>query len=213
MEIRIRGEIPETLRRRKTIKASEVGGAGDDAVELTAFLNSQVIEKLDEEWRVELPAESGQVANELALKRLVEDAGLGLMLMGADNQFNMKVNIRDPAGNTVHFASRVDAILLANKALADEKNDAVVNILEHAIAVIEIESGGKGMPNAQIQLLASMRAIAASTGKQHLYGIVIDRCMCKARLLKLFGGCFSADGYFHPSQLGVVGDMLMRTRP
>ena len=86
----------------------------------------------------------------------------------------------------------------------------IVEILKYTIVFVEVESGGKGLELACLQLMTSLLCIAHFTGKGCLYGVVITKNFDQARLIKFDRqGCF-ADGIFHPSQLGKVTDMILR---
>ena len=212
-EIIIDSRIPEEFlgERAETLKASSVGRN----VNLTSFLKAQVIKSIDEDWKpFDMPAEAGpNINNTHDLKQVVEKAGLGYMSVENDNQFNRKVNIRDSSGESCHFCSRIDGLILANKELADSKKDSIENIMQFAVAFVEIESDGKGMEASQIQLLSSMMAIATSIQKKFLYGVVINKTFDQARLVKFYFECCCADGCFHPAALGKVANLIMSQHP
>jgi hypothetical protein len=123
------------------------------------------------------------------------------------------VNIADSAQNRCHFTSRVDALVLANRKLADTKEDSIQNILQYAMLFVKVESGNKGMESAMVQLLACLTAIACVSRNQFLYGVVIDKHYSQARLVKYYSKCSFSDGMFHPSQLGKVALKLVQERP
>ena len=212
-EIIIDSRIPEEFlgERAETLKASSVGRN----VNLTSFLKAQVIKSIDEDWKpFDMPAEAvPNINNTHDLKQVVEKAGLGYMSVENDNQFNRKVNIRDSSGESCHFCSRVDGLILANKELADSKKDSIENIMQFAVAFVEIENDGKGMEASQIQLLSSMMAIATSIQKKFLYGVVINKTFDQARLVKFYFECCCADGCFHPAALGKVANLIMSQHP
>ena len=214
-EINIDGRIPDELvGAGDTVPSLKASLVGQD-VNLTRFLRDQVIKNINEEWTpFELPAEAGEdIRTAHDLKLVVEKAGLGYMRVENDNQFNRKVNIKDSFGRRCYFVSRIDGLIVANPILANSQADSIENIMKQAIAFVEIESGEKGMENAEIQLLSSMMAIAASIQKNFLYGVVINKTFDKARLVKFYLECCCADGCFHPAVLGTVGVQLMTKHP
>lgn len=214
-DIRVDGEIPASLRDG-TIRASSVGGKSEHAQILTNFLQAQVLRKIDDTWHpFDMPSECKPlVQNDMrTLKLEVEKDDVGLMVLEQDNQFNVKVNIVDSAQNRCHFTSRVDALVLANRKLADTKEDSIQNILQYAMLFVKVESGNKGMESAMVQLLACLTAIACVSRNQFLYGVVIDKHYSQARLVKYYSKCSFSDGMFHPSQLGKVALKLVQERP
>jgi hypothetical protein len=203
-DIIITSDIPLKFRGG-SVNASAVGQDTD----VTTFVKTHIIGKIDEDWQPKLPTDAlcapGQsVSTENGLKALVERSEFGLMLMGQDNQFNIKVNVYDPAKNRTHFCARVDGIVYSNHSQANSKAERVDYMLKMAVCFIEIESGKKGMDDAELQLLAAMRAISAYISKSPLYGIVVNRTFDKARLLRVHFGNSSADGIFHPRLLPKV---------
>ena len=80
--------------------------------------------------------------------------------------------------------------------------------------MVEVISGEKRESDSVTQLLLTLKAMAAHTGKHvSMYGVVIDKAFSQARLVKYHEhGCYS-DGTFHPSILEDVCNILIKTRP
>ena len=183
--------------------------------DLTAFFRTHVIRTVDEDWKpFTLPAEaSPTLYNRCELEKALEKGNSAYMNIESDNQFNIKVNIRDPQFQKCHFVSRMDGVILPHKAMTNPKDDTLRNIVQYAVAFVEIESGQKGMDNAEIQLLSSLMAMAACFQHQCLYGVVIDRTFTQARLVKYYQHCCLADCTFHPSALPQVARQILASHP
>jgi hypothetical protein len=123
-----------------------------------------------------------------------------------DNQFNVKVDIQDANLNTIHLSARVDFLVVPRMV---NKQMALVDIFSYTIAFIEVESNGKGLELACLQLLTSLKAISHLIGKRTLFGIVISADFDEAQLIKHdYHGCFT-NGTFHPSMLNAVVSIIL----
>ena len=210
-DIVIQAQIPQRFVDGGSIRASQVGAD----IDLTAFLRTHVIRRVDEDWKpFTMPAEASPTPFDRSeLEKALEKDNFAYMNIESDNPFNIKVNIRDPQFQKCHFVSRMDGVILPHKAMTNLKDDTLRNIVQYAVAFVEIESGEKGMDNAGIQLLSSLMAMAACFQHQCLYGVVIDRTFTQARLVKYYQQCCLADGIFHPSALPQVARKILESHP
>ena len=136
----------------------------------------------------------------------------GLKIVENDPKFNMRARVQDAHNNYTVLKARVDAVLLPSPEFAINQDLEPAVVLEKAILLIEIESGRKGMENAETQLLCALRVLAAERGTQMLYGVVIDHSFTNARLVRFCKEVCEADGQFHPSMLCEVGHKVL-TKP
>lgn len=97
------------------------------------------------------------------------------------------------------YTGRPDAIIVPCHVNFDFTTPRIENL---TIVWIEIQSGGKEMVYAELQLAAVLAAISRIYGRA--YGIVIDVDFTEARLVKFSLGTQYSDGTFHPSVLPKV---------
>lgn len=209
--------IPQSLRDSGSIHGSRVGGNGDEAKATTEFVQNQLLQYTEDDWTpaplpldvVDIPWNRALAKNQRELAYLSAAApGFHVMNVNADNQFNVKVDIQDSNRDSVHLSARVDYLVVPSANI--DKQMPLVEIFRYTIVFIEVESNKKGMELAELQLMTSLLAVSHFIGHMRVYGIVISADFDKARLVKLDQHACFADGYFHPSVLGAVVEMILK---
>jgi len=161
MDIRINTCIPHRFRDGSVL-ASDIGKDPD----LTSFINTHVLGVI-QYWKPEgitIPAECDpQGQSKVAVIEALALNGIDYMDMSNDNQFNVKVNIRDPDNRVCHFTSRVDGMISVRQMA--RKSDSIENLIEGCLVFVEVVSGQKSMDDSEIQLLACLKGIAAKICK------------------------------------------------
>eukprot|EP00808_Paulinella_micropora_P031420 g43386.t1 len=209
-DILIQTEIPAEIRQRQSIHGSWVGTKTEEGKAITTFISNQVLGLIDDSWRVDLDQFASVDQEVKNFADFTKHSALYAALnVENDNQYNIKVNIQDSKKHVVHLTTRPDFLILP-KAYAT-KGQRLDQVYLQTILFVEVISGKKTEDESLRQLLTTLRAVAAHTGKHaRLYGIVVDKSFTQARLVKYhFYACFS-DGTFHPSRLHDVCEMLLR---
>eukprot|EP00808_Paulinella_micropora_P017617 g26012.t1 len=181
-DILIQTEIPAEIRKRQSINGSWVGTNTKEGKAITTFISNQVLGLIDDSWKVNLD-EFASVDQEVKnFADFTKHSALYAALnVENDNQYNIKVNIQDSKKHVVHLTTRPDFLILP-KAYAT-KNQRLDQVYLQTILFVEVISGEKTEDEWLRQLLTTLRAVAAHTGKHaRLYGIVVDRNFTQARL-------------------------------
>jgi hypothetical protein len=211
-------EIPKSLLEG-SIHGSNVGGSGEKGNATTEFVQNQLLVIIDEKWETPaLPADVVDIPKNMKLSKLQRELAFlkvavgkfGVIDVNNDNQFNIKVDIQDAVKEVVHLSTRVDYLIVPSDNI--NKDMPVVDILQYAVVFVEVESSGKGLELAGLQLMTSLLAISHFIGKRRLYGIVVSADLSLAQVIKYdHRGCFT-DGSFHPSKLESVVQMILDRR-
>ena len=205
--ILIQTEIPESLVKRNSIHGSDVGSAGAEKKEVTEFVLNQVL-GMRKEWDfnyTNVVADMDINSIDVAIEHFRLFGGIKIE---NDGQFTVKVDIVDCKNQRLHLSCRADYLIVANRMIT--KDAPMLRILMQTIAFVEIQSGNKTMDEASEQLMLSLKAAAAFTGKGCLYGIVIDKNFTEARLIKHeFMTCLK-NGIYHPSQLEGICEAILK---
>mmetsp|Transcript_60535 Transcript_60535/g.144239 ORF Transcript_60535/g.144239 Transcript_60535/m.144239 type:complete len:356 (-) Transcript_60535:68-1135(-) len=211
--IHVQAEIPADLLggETHTVHASDISASSPG---LTAFVRDQVIRTIDRDWEPlagHNVDEAFQIACEDELKAAVmKTSYLGYVKVGNSNNMNVEATIMDPSGKFLILRGRVNALLVQNKDPQILQNMSKTALIKSTVLFVEIESGNKGVEMATLQLLATLKATAANLGMTRLHGVVINSDFSQATLVKFErDGCVQ-NGIFHPSQLGLVGTIVLQ---
>eukprot|EP00808_Paulinella_micropora_P031934 g78798.t1 len=170
------------IRQRQSIHGSWVGTKTEEGKAITTFISNQVLGLIDDSWKVNLD-EFASVDQEVkSFADFTKHSALYAALnVENDNQYNIKVNIQDSKKHVVHLTTRPDFLILP-KAYAT-KDQRLDQVYLQTILFVEVISSKKTEDESLRQLLTTLRAVAAHTGKHaRLYGIVVDKNFTQARL-------------------------------
>eukprot|EP00808_Paulinella_micropora_P031194 g58405.t1 len=183
-DILIQTEIPAEIRQRQSIHGSWVGTKTEEGKAITTFISNQVLGLIDDSWRVDLDQFASVDQEVKNFADFTKHSALYAALnVENDNQYNIKVNIQDSKKHVVHLTTRPDFLILP-KAYAT-KDQRLDQVYLQTILFVEVISGKKTEDESLRQLLTTLRAVAAHTGKHtRLYGIVVDKSFTQARLVK-----------------------------